>query len=460
MAQRARSRTVVGPIHAPSMACPENTRLLEHTPNGFQNYRQHRHTAPQPAIDFQRLFESCPHAYLLLCSDPAFTIAAVTERYLAATQTQREAIVGRGLFDVFPPNPGAPSTGSENLQVSLERVLRDRTQDVMGVQRYDLALADGYQARYWSPVNTPVFDAAGDIPLIIHHIEDVTEFVQMRAGQPEHEPDRRAHQPNRMHAKVLLRAREVARANENLKNAQKTLELRERELAQLNQSLEERVRGRTFELQASNERLAGEMQEKVTLLSEIHHRVKNNLQIISSLLDLQSMQVSDPKVLAMLQSGMQRIQSMALIHQTLYQSKEFAKVAFDEVLNTLSCNVASSCGIDESRIRLRVRAEPVKLSISMAIPCGLIVNELLTNALKHAFPAGRDGTIEISLREIGAHEAELSVSDDGIGLPADATVDVSRTLGLELITILTDQLGGTLAIERANPTCFRIRFPL
>jgi two-component sensor histidine kinase len=396
----------------------------------------------------------------VLRSDPTFTIAAVSERYLTVTHTQREAIVGRSLFDVFPPNPGAPRTGSENLLVSLERVLRDRTQDVMGVQRYDLAVADGYQVKYWSPVNTPVFDPAGDIPMIIHHVEDVTEFVQMRTRDPAQEPDRRALQPDRMQAEVLLRASEVARANEKLKGAQKTLELRERELALLNQSLEERVRERTFELQASNERLASEMQEKVTLLSEIHHRVKNNLQIISSLLDLQSMQVTDPKVRAMLQNGMHRIQSMALIHQTLYQSKEFARVAFDEVLNTVASNVASSCGIDENRIQLEIRTAPLKLPISTAIPCGLIVNELITNALKHAFPEGRGGTICVELREAGEHAAELSVSDDGIGLPAEAAVDVSRTLGLELITILTEQLGGTLSIERANPTCFRIRFPL
>jgi two-component sensor histidine kinase len=411
-------------------------------------------------IDFQRLFESSPHPYLILRSDPAFTIAAVSEQYLAVTHTRREAIVGRGLFEIFPPNPGAPPAGTENLQVSLERVLRERTQDVMGVQRYDLVHVDGRPIRYWSPVNTPVFDGTGAIPLIIHHVEDVTEFVQMRAPANGQEADRRALRTDRMQAEILLRARELARTNEKLKSAQKTLALRERELAQLNQTLEQRVSERTSELQASNQRLVREMQEKVTLLAEIHHRVKNNLQVISSLLDLQSMQVEDSKVRAMLQNGMHRIQSMALIHQTLYQSKDFARVAFDEVLNTLACNVASSCGIDESRIRLVVDTAPLHLSISMAIPCGLIVNELITNALKHAFPAGRGGVIEVKLREIYANTAELSVSDDGIGLPADATADVSRTLGLELISILTEQLRGTLTIEHANPTCFRISFPM
>jgi two-component sensor histidine kinase len=345
--------------------------------------------------------------------------------------------------------------------------LREQVQDVMGVQRYDLPRADGHELKYWSPVNTPVFGAQGDVPLIIHHVEDVTEFVLMRARHPQHQSDRRGRQPDRMQAEVLLRASEVARANEQLKTAQRTLELRERELAslnrsleRLNQSLEQRVQERTQELQVSNERLANEMQEKVTLLSEIHHRVKNNLQIISSLLDLQSMQTGDPDTRAMLQNGMHRIQSMALIHQTLYQSKDFARVAFDDVLRTLASNIASSCSIDESRIEFAIDTMPLKLPISTAIPCGLIVNELVTNALKHAFPNGRNGTITMRLQRMDDHSAELSVSDDGVGLPATDRRTSSRTLGMELVTILTEQIRGTLDIERGQPTRFRIRFPL
>lgn len=424
--------------------------------------------AARPAtaeIDFQRLFESCPHPYLVLHSDSVFTIAAASERYLAVTGTQRAAIVGRGLFEVFPANLDSPDADAADsggaLLNSLERVLREGVQDVMGVQRYDLPGPDGFQLRYWSPVNTPVFGLAGNIPLIIHHVEDVTEFVQMRnAAQPQHAQDGLALCPDRMQAEVLLRASEVTRANQQLKAAQKTLELRERELAQLNESLEQRVSARTLELQATNQRLAAEMKEKVTLLSEIHHRVKNNLQIISSLLDLQSIQMDDPRLRAILQNSMNRIQSMALIHQTLYQSKDFARVAFDEVLNTLVSNVSSSYGIDESRIRLDIDAAPLQLSISTAIPAGLIVNELITNALKHAFPGGRKGTLTVRLQPVGENEAELSVLDDGVGLPADVSFDATRTLGLELITILAEQLGGTLRIGRGNPTRFNVRFPL
>jgi len=546
-------------------------------------------------IDFQRIFESCPHPYLILRADDGFTIAAVSERYLAVTGTQRETLIGRGLFDAFPNNPDDPSdTGTTDLAISLERVLRDKAQDVMGVQRYDVPSADGFQVKYWSPVNTPVFDRGGAIPLIIHHVEDVTEFVQMRERHNADNADRGTPQPDRMQAEVLLRAREVKEANQKLKAAQKTLELREQQLAQLNESLERRVSERTLELQASNERLAGEIEartraeqrfqslfefapsatlltdrhgviemvnaqveqvfnyskaellgrpvdllvperlhaqhaqlraafhgapaprplelertlygirkdgsefpleialnpietsegtkvlaavvdiqdrkqkedsiksslkEKVTLLSEIHHRVKNNLQIISSLLDLQSMQIDDPTAHAMLQSSMNRIQSMALIHQTLYQSTDFSLVDFDDVLKTLVSNAASSYRIDEARVELTIHCVPLKLSISAAIPCGLIVNELITNALKHAFPGARRGEIIVRL-SVDDSQATLSVSDNGVGIPRDINLDNTRSLGLELIAILTDQLNGTLSIERAEPTRFSVRFPL
>jgi PAS domain S-box-containing protein len=208
------------------------------------------------------------------------------------------------------------------------------------------------------------------------------------------------------------------------------------------------------------ERIRAALKEKDILLSEVHHRVKNNLQIVGSLLDLQSAQVSDPFVLQVLRDGQNRIRSMALIHQTLYQSNDFAEVDFSKFLDALVPRLFGSFGVDPERIRLAMAPTAVLLPINSAIPCGLVVNELVTNALKHAFPEGRAGEIGLELAADGDGSVRLAVSDDGIGLPADFDVDQTTTLGLQLITLLAEQLGGTLTIERSNPTRFVLRFPL
>ena len=206
------------------------------------------------------------------------------------------------------------------------------------------------------------------------------------------------------------------------------------------------------------ERIAAALREKNILLGEIHHRVKNNLQVIDSLLDLQSARISDPLVMAMLRDSQNRVRSMALIHQTLYQSSNFAEVDFSQFLDTLVPVLISSYGVDPGRIRMRLDVSAVLLPIDSAIPCGLIVNELMSNALKHAFPDGRRGEISLHLTE-EAGAVLLSFADDGVGIPADRDFDIPLTLGLQLIPLLADQLHGTLDIQRANPTRFILRFP-
>lgn len=207
-------------------------------------------------------------------------------------------------------------------------------------------------------------------------------------------------------------------------------------------------------------RIEAALKEKVTLLGEIHHRVKNNLQIVHSLLDLQAAQIDDPVVKGMLVNSMHRVQSMAIIHQTLYQSENFSEVDLGSVLTKLVANVQSSYVIDPQHLRISVDAEPVLLSITKAIPCGLIVNELITNSLKHAFPHGAGGEITVVLKIVGDRRILLSVCDNGVGLKEDAQFEDTHTLGLELVTILADQLGGKLTVQRARPTCFSIEFPL
>jgi two-component sensor histidine kinase len=207
------------------------------------------------------------------------------------------------------------------------------------------------------------------------------------------------------------------------------------------------------------DRIQAALREKVTLLGEIHHRVKNNLQIVHSLLDLQASQISDPEVKGMLINSMHRVQSMAVIHQTLYQSENFSQVDLSEVLTRLIANVQSSYVADPQHIRVTVEAEPILLSITKAIPCGLIVNELITNALKHAFPGDSGGEITVLLRIADDRRILLSVCDNGVGLKDDAQFADTHTLGLELVTILADQLGGKLTVQRAHPTCFSVAFP-
>jgi PAS domain S-box-containing protein len=209
----------------------------------------------------------------------------------------------------------------------------------------------------------------------------------------------------------------------------------------------------------------GALKEKDILLGEIHHRVKNNLHIIHSLLDLQSARITDTSVQEMLRESQNRIRSMALIHQTLYESKDFAGVDFGTFLDTLIPTLFSSYGVDPFRITLSILAEGVKLPINLAIPCGLMVNELVSNALKHAFPGARSGAITVTVDAAPGPEGHddqvvLSVSDDGAGLAATVDLETTETLGLRLVQLLTDQVHGMLDIHRADPTRFTITFPL
>lgn len=200
------------------------------------------------------------------------------------------------------------------------------------------------------------------------------------------------------------------------------------------------------------------LKEKNFLLGEIHHRVKNNLQIIYSLLDLQASRINDPVVQDMLLDSQNRVRSMALIHQTLYQSNDFAKVEFGSFLETLVPTLMATYGINSKNIRLKVDVSPVHLPINLAIPCGLLMNELITNALKHGFPDGATGEIVVGLSQNEQGKVMLFVSDDGVGIPEELNFEQSETLGLSLITLLAHQIKGSLTIHRHHPTRFLLDF--
>ncbi|APV50292.1 hypothetical protein BWI17_11665 [Betaproteobacteria bacterium GR16-43] len=200
------------------------------------------------------------------------------------------------------------------------------------------------------------------------------------------------------------------------------------------------------------------LEEKELLLGEIHHRVKNNLQMIHSLLDLQAMHVEDPRALAMLKDSQNRVRSMSLIHQTLYQSHDFARVDFGYFLETLANVLVDSYADSRTRIALRLDATQISLPMGVAIPCGLILNELVSNAIKHGFPDGRTGSILVSVKGGEDDDFVLEVANDGVPLPPEAKVEAASTLGLVLVNLLTKQLHGELEAQR-DPVRFRIRFP-
>jgi PAS domain S-box-containing protein len=200
------------------------------------------------------------------------------------------------------------------------------------------------------------------------------------------------------------------------------------------------------------------LEEKDVLLKEIHHRVKNNMQVISSLLNLQSHHVQDPHVLDMFKESQRRIRSMALIHERLYQSSDLSRIEFSQYLRNLATHLFHSYQVDSNRIRLTLDAEEVFLNINTAIPCGLIVNELVSNALKHGFPDGRSGEVAVELHKIAGDGYELKVRDDGVGFPEGLDFRQTQTLGMQIVVTLVSQIDGRLKLQRQGSTCFTLEF--
>ena len=221
------------------------------------------------------------------------------------------------------------------------------------------------------------------------------------------------------------------------------------------------------QLKQERDRLTASLAEKEVLLKEVHHRVKNNLQVIASLLRLQAGALGEvcpvpycvvgEGLVAALRESQHRVESMALIHEQLYETEDLRDVDLSKHASMLLNNLLQSCGIEDGRIEGAVRLEPLPLGVDRAIPAGLILNELISNALKHAFPDGREGHIWVEGgRKNG--RIELVVRDDGVGM-AEAKSRRPGSLGLEIVKILTRQLKGELAGESSAGTAFRISFP-
>jgi two-component sensor histidine kinase len=202
------------------------------------------------------------------------------------------------------------------------------------------------------------------------------------------------------------------------------------------------------------------LREKEVLLREIHHRVKNNLQVISSLLNLQVASVSSEMARKGLVESQSRIQSMALLHQLLYQSKDLAHIELGTYLRGLVDYLVSTYGEDSDRITATVVAPEVRLDLDRSIPCGLIVNELVTNCFRHAFPDGRSGHIWVELSELDGDRLALEVRDDGVGMPLGVDAENAPTFGLQIARLLAHQLDGSIEIQRGGGTRVRTVFPV
>jgi len=231
------------------------------------------------------------------------------------------------------------------------------------------------------------------------------------------------------------------------------LNRKRRDLQRLNDALQAEIAQRR-----NAEEAVRHAREKEVLLQEIHHRVKNNLQIITSLLRMQSRAVQDPAFSEALRECQNRVASMALIHDKLYRARDLARVSFGEYIRDLTNNILTSYALPARSVRVRFDIDDLSLSLDYAVPCGLILNELMSNCLKHAFPVGHSGTVYIGFHAEGEEELCLVVRDDGVGVPADVDLGRTSSLGWRLIRALVEQLGGVVQCQTAGGTSVEIRF--
>lgn len=205
-------------------------------------------------------------------------------------------------------------------------------------------------------------------------------------------------------------------------------------------------------------RLKESLQEKETMLKEIHHRVKNNLQIISSLLNMQADRYRNPEAIEAINTSRNRVKAMAIVHENLYRSSDLAKTKMDSYINSLIANIYSVYGVSTERIAFSCSTSGIVFGLDTIIPLGLIINEAISNSLKHAFPDGRGGEIQVELSENSGSNFLLRIKDDGIGVPKGFRTETADSLGMILITGLASQLEGSAKLENKNGTELKIRF--
>ena len=212
------------------------------------------------------------------------------------------------------------------------------------------------------------------------------------------------------------------------------------------------------ERKRAEQQLKTSLEEKEVLLREIHHRVKNNLQIIVSLLSLQSEYVKDKQAAELFRQSQFRVKSMALLHERLYETEDLAHINFNDYIRDLTNELLCSYGPDAGNIKLKINVKDVFPSVDVAVPCALIINELVTNCLKHAFPGSKAGEIRIELNLDKQSSYTLLISDDGVGFAKDVDFPDGRTLGLQLVSTLAEQLRASVVLDKSAGTSFKISF--
>lgn len=259
-----------------------------------------------------------------------------------------------------------------------------------------------------------------------------------------------AHFFTELHLEVLTTIASITATKLMQANAQNSLKKQQ-------DHLEEMVRVRTREIEEAISELRRSNSEKEVLLKEIHHRVKNNMQVINSLIRLQSMQVADPQVLSLFKEAQNRVISMALIHEKLYQSHDFSSIRIDDYFDELASNLLYSYQL-ENDIKVNLKLEVTTMHIDTLIPLGLIFNEVISNSLQHAFDGRDDGEISILLEQIENDQIRLRLADNGKGMQDESKWENPATLGLDLIKTLVDQIDGTIEKLNDNGTTYVIEF--
>lgn len=454
------------------------------------------------------VFEAAPHGYLIL--DPQFKIVDVNQMYLDLTGTRRVDLVGVGLFEAFPDNPGDPTANSvRNLRASLETVRSTRRPHAMAVQKYDIPIRGsegGFEERYWKPLNTPVL-RQDKVVALIHHVQDVTEetlfrrneAIRLRSAQRlndlafwEYDPSTETIYVSRAFAIMLgLREREgalpapdvfalvhaedragVHAAFEQEMNAPEhtpvafthRLALEDGttrwlsshgELVRDHRDALPRFLVVSLDITKSKEReekLAETLEErdrllaqKEALLAEVNHRIKNSLQLVASILNTDAHRAGEGKVRERLERAAARVRAVTSVHEMLYRSNEVTTVAFGDYLQQLCGNLAAgdagTAGVD-----IWCESADVNLPADKAIPLALMVNELVTNAIKHGLAGVPDGVIKVATR-LEDENLVLEVIDNGAG-KADGAKQGS---GTRIINGLVGQLGASMSMGPASP---------